>query len=344
MSISSKELATKIGVSPATVSLALNGKPGLSDKTRECVLEAAHKFGLKHTKRKPEESAAISLVYYKKHGQVLGDTAFFIALIEGVTARARKSGYSITISYIYTDYLEENLQTLHASQSIGIILIGTEMLESDIRHFSDFRRPIVVLDSHFETVANNCVTINNQQGAYLATRCLLDHGHRRIGHLASSVIINNFIERARGFNKACSEVTDCTPIRVPVYSTQEGAYADMVAYLSEKPDLPTAFFADNDLIAISCIRALKDFHYHIPRDVSIIGFDDMPMALVTSPKLTTVQVNKEELGKRAVDLLMDMISEPEQPSIVIMLNTHLVERDSVATINIANDSTNGKHR
>jgi len=107
----------------------------------------------------------------------------------------------------------------------------------------------------------------------------------------------------------------------------------MMAYLQTEPELPTAFFADNDIIAVSCIRALKDCHYHIPQDVSIVGFDDMPLAFVTSPKLTTVHVCKEELGQYAVEKLLKAIENPDRPRLTTMVNTTITKRESVRDLN-----------
>jgi LacI family transcriptional regulator len=334
MSITSKELANMLGVSQATVSLAINGKPGINENTRKKILAAADKYKLKGSRPKTAGQKFIDLVCFKHHGQVLGETAFFSSVIEGISQQVSSSGYSLKISYLY--YGEQNynsdLKQLRMSDSSGMILLATEMQEENLVSFTGFRQPVVLLDSAFHSPDYNCVVINNQQGAYLATRYLLDHGHRRIGHLASSVRINNFTEREYGFLHACHEVPDCTFETYRVGSTQEQAYNDMAALLEKQPQLPTAFFADNDIIAISCIRALKDFHYRIPEDVSVIGFDDTPISYVVSPKLTTIHVYKEELGKRAVNLLTSLIADPDQTPVCLMLNVSLVERDSVRTL------------
>ena len=331
--MTAKELASYLGVSQSAVSLAFNGKPGISDETRRKILEAADRMNVRRPARKAAASASIDVVCYKKHGMVFGETPFFAALMEGISAAAAAGGYAVRIFYLYGSD-PATLDTIQHSDAAGIVLIATEMSDEEaLSPFYNIRKPLVVLDAHFRSHRFPSVIISNEQGAYEATRCLLDHGHRQIGHLRSSVVIGNFTEREEGFLDACSEVEGCTTVTVDVGSTQETAYRDMLAWLQTSPQMPTGFFADNDLIAISCIRALKDMHYRVPEDVSIVAFDDIPMSSVVSPALTTVHVYKEELGGTAVDLLRQMIDKPSRPVVNIHVCTDLVERRSVKDLN-----------
>ena len=336
MAISSKELATLLGVSPSAVSIALNDKDGISTATRERILIAAKEQGLKRSeKSQPQKSRSlfINLVIFKKHGMVYGDTPFFYSVIEGISNQIKRVGYNLLVTYFYgNENRKEQLRSLVLSECAGIILLATEMTSEDIAWFADINRPVVILDSYFENYNLDCIVIDNVQGAYLATNHLIENGHKNIGHLASSVDINNFKERHEGFVKAVnrsSETCDCIYNTVRVRSTTEGSYEDMTIYLKNRPTLPTAFFADNDLIAISCIRALKEAGYKIPQDISIVGFDDIPMAYVTSPKLTTIHVSKEMLGIRAVIRLLEKINDPSDAALKIVLNTTLEIRESV---------------
>lgn len=108
----------------------------------------------------------------------------------------------------------------------------------------------------------------------------------------------------------------------------------MINYLSGSPNLPTALFADNDIIAISCMQALKEFGYHIPSDISIVGFDDMPIAYVTSPRLTTIHVDKEHLGRTAMSVLLSQIQSNCSVTTKICMNTTLVVRDTVQCVDV----------
>ena len=181
------------------------------------------------------------------------------------------------------------------------------MLDKDFALFKDLRQPVVFLDSCFPYENQDFVLINNIQGAYIATKHLIDEGHEQIGYLQSSVYINNFGEREQGFVQALMNhnLAVDRSLWYQLEPTLDGAYRDMQAVLARgnyKP--PTSFFADNDIIAFGAMSALKEFGIRIPQDVSIVGFDDMPYCEISDPKLTTIHVNKQQLGAAAVKRLV----------------------------------------
>lgn len=334
MPITARELAGMLGVSTATVSIALNGKKGISDETRKMILDAAAQYGVRKDTRYNAASRLITLVVYKKHGKVYGETPFFSALIEGISAQVVDSGYRLQLTYFYASQdPAEQCRSIFTSGSEGLILLATEMMEEDFPPFANAPIPVVMLDCDLKTSCYDCVTIHNQQGVYLAVKHLLDNGHRKLGYLRSSVVIPNFTERYVGYEMAIASSPfreQCSSQVVRVSSTVSAAYEDMNAYLARNPQLPTAFFADNDIIAGSCIRALIEHGYRIPEDISIVGFDDIPSAVLSTPALTTVHVPKEHLGRYAVQRLIDRIQSGDStPTVRHSINTSLVIRDTV---------------
>lgn len=335
MGLSAKDIAKTLNLSPSAVSIALNNKPGVSDETRRLVLEFAEQHGYSRYIRKQKNSAEsfIQFIIYKKHGSIVGDTPFFSRLSEGISGQTGLRGYKLQISYFYeSQSFSDQLNTLKNANIEGIILLATEMNPADIKKFRALNIPIVVLDSYFEDEMFDCVVINNVQGAYLATMHLIEKGHRRIGHLCSNVEINNFRERRDGFIRAinkCSEL-NIESETILIEPTYEGAYLNMTEYLeAHNSILPTAFFADNDIIATSCLRALKDKKYKLPQDISIIGFDDIPVCEMTRPALSTMSVPKKELGILAVDRLVSLITGEAKETVKIEVGTTLIERSSV---------------
>lgn len=336
MPISVRKLAQLLGVSPASVSLALNGKPGVSEETREKILAAALQHGLKPVSAPAaRKSSDITLAVYRKHGSICGDTEFFSAVIEGMNAEACRRGFRLHVTYIYSDaWADRQLEELRRSEAAGCVLLATEMQQEDIQKFDDFPLPLVVLDSFFPGRCGAYVTIDNFEGARMAVRHLLSRGHRRIGHMASAVPISNFSERKQGLLAALSEYPEATLQSFPVGTTPEQAYSDMSAHLRRRPFdpalYPTAFFADNDIIAVSCIRAFREWGVRIPEDISVIGFDDVPLSCVTSPRLSTVRVEKETLGRLAITLLRDRMDNPAASAPVkLSVGTSLCLRESV---------------
>lgn len=139
---------------------------------------------------------------------------------------------------------------------------------------------MIVLDNLFNHEEVHSVAINNYDAGYKAVRELIACGHRRIGHITSRFEFNNMYYRRKGYEAALNanglQVSEANIWRVT--PTLEGAYKDMIALLEQNPEMPTAFFAGNDIMAVGCIRALQERGVSIPEDVSVIGMDDLQLA------------------------------------------------------------------
>lgn len=335
MGITAKELAKKLNLSAAAVSMALNNKPGVSTATRQLVLEAAEKHHYDFTKIQDKQTVSGSLyfVIYKKHGTVVADTPFFSQLSEGISMGCKERKHKLKISYIYEDEdtIQKQIEDIQYSDCSGIILLGTEMVAEDLRPFLNLPVPLVLLDSYFETLACDCVLINNVQGAYLATRHLIEKCKKQPGYLRSSYSISNFAERSSGFYKAirASGMSSSKSIVHDLTPSVEGACADMLELIDNKEELAPCYFADNDLIAVGVIKALKKRGFRVPEDVAVVGFDNMPISTVVEPTLTTVNVPKQYLGQVAVERLISLLNTPGQPPVKTEISTSLLKRRSV---------------
>jgi len=190
---------------------------------------------------------------------------------------------------------------------------------------------LLLLDSYFKSENLDTVIINNIEGVYKATCYLAELGHIDIGYLHSSVRINNFDQRMVGFKKAINHkgLKLNKNFIFCLESTIDGSYKNMFNILENKPELPTALFADNDIIAFGAIKAMKEFGIKIPQDVSVVGFDDMPFCEMIDPPLTTVMVYKQRMGMIALKRLVERIDEAPAETIKIEVNTTLIERKSV---------------
>jgi DNA-binding LacI/PurR family transcriptional regulator len=339
MAIRIKEIAEKANVSTATVSLVLNNKSGVGDATRSRILQIIDEMGYKtNILSKPalRDKGVIRLIIYKKHGYVVADTPFFSVLIEAIETESKKDGYQLMITYLNNNEheLTEMIQLLKTDLNSGIILLATEMNNNDVALFKKLNMPLVVLDSYFSGLRISTVIINNVEGAYEAVNHLLMNGHKQIGYLKSAVGINNFIEREEGFNKAMSDrglVINPSQI-FSLESTMEGAYRDMSLILKNEPIASTAFFADNDLIALGAMKALKENGYKIPEQISIIGFDDLMYCRMSDPPLSTVRVYNDSMGKSAIQLLKQQLELKSSEWIKIQVGTRLMERESVSKL------------
>lgn len=334
MSITAKELAQKLGLSAAAVSMALNNKPGVSRETRRMILDEAEKNGYDFSRisTKKQVAGSIYFVIYKKHGAVVADTPFFSQLSDGINEGCKEAGYKMNIRYVYDD--EETLQSqiddIRYSDCCGIILLGTEMTSEDYRYFKPLPIPVVLLDTYFENVQTNYVLINNVQGAYLATSYLIKRTGRQPGYLRSSYPIGNFEERASGFYNAirASGMSTSKSVVHRLTPSVEGAFSDMIEILEQGEEPARCYFADNDLIAVGAMRALKAKGYHIPQDVAIVGFDNISFSNIVEPSLSTIHVPKQEMGKLAADRLVELMEKKKTTPVKIEIATHLVKRHS----------------
>ena len=331
-----KQLAERAGVSQATVSLVLRGKPGVSETVRQHILQLAKEMGLESHLQTPRlNGKSIQLIIYKRHGQVMADTPFFEQLTQGVADEAASLGYHLSISYFYGNHpAKEQIRSIQSLSPAGVILLATEMHTEDAEAFLELSVPLVVLDNSFPALQFDAVSIDNSLGAWKAVHYLIDCGHTRIGYLHSSVDIHNFRERANGYTMACRALPgdaakDSARRIIFVRPSSDGAAEDMAKYLDTEPMLPTAFFADNDRIAAGCCKTLLKYGYRIPENVSVIGFDNSAVSEVLNPPLTTMQIQKQRMGALAVERLNTLLSVSPPERVRIAISPEVLVRQSV---------------
>lgn len=335
MTITAKELAKKLGLSESAISLALNCKPGVSTATRKRVLAAAEEYGYDLSRVKPEESmhrqGTIYFVIFKKHGAVVTDTPFFSQLSEGVDLACKELPYYLNIQYLYdSENIPMLLSDWKRNGCVGIVLLGTEMQQNDLTVFLQASIPIVLLDNYFEEIKINSVSINNVQGAFMATNYLIRCRKSQPGYLHSSYSINNFEERADGFYKSIRRngMSSSRSVVHRLSPSVDGAYADMKELLMQNEMLANCYFADNDLIAAGALRAFKEAGYKVPQDIAIVGFDNMPICTYIEPTLSTIHVPKQYMGQMAVRRLHEIIERGDNAPIKIEIATTLKSRET----------------
>ncbi len=331
-----KDIAAMLNLSPAAVSLVLNNKPGVSEEMRQVVLNKIKELGCDYLlKRKNPNGKTIGFVIYKRHGRIIGQSPFFSLLIESIDNHARKHGYSITIIHIdKTSPLEPQIEYIKSCNCAGLIIFATEMLSEDLNEIKALNIPFVITDNYFVEEAVDAVAINNEQGTYEAVKHLYDMGHRKIGYLHSKIYLTSFQERKQYFFAALKKF-GIKGMEKYVYSVgypEDETCADFLIVLDNTDDLPTALFADNDIIAYGAMKALKEKGFRIPEDISIIGFDNRPTCLMTEPTLTTINVPKDVFGALAVTTLVNKMESNYDGFLKIEIGTHLISRDSVKKI------------
>ena len=276
MKLTMRDIAARAKVSPATVSNALNGRPGVSDSVKEHILTIAREMGYQSARDAGKANRYVRLIIYRSHGIVVADTPFFAELIESIQCECHQEGLELMISHVHAredDDFEAQIRAFCSEKCAGIILLATEMTPEELSQFTDLRSPMVVLDNSFASENVHSVVMNNWEAGYLAARELLDAGHRDIGHITSSVPFRNNTERTQGFRAGLAEAGLELPEEkiYPVLPAMNGAYEDMRRLLKERGRLPGALFAGNDWMAIGSMRAIQEAGYRVPEDVSIVG-------------------------------------------------------------------------
>lgn len=338
--MTNQELAKLLNISPATLSLIINNKPGISASTRSKVLEKLEHLGYSNLVKKeitPMANANICFVVYKRHGGVLDSSPFFLLIMESIENCAHKYGYNILFYSIdKRNPVEEQIHQLNFMDCRGAVIFATEMLDDDIALFSTLRYPFVVLDNDFPLKNLDTVAINNTLGTFQAIEHLVLMGHKKIGYLQSRIFINSFGERELGFSNALSHFgLELNPDYIFRLDYSEGgSYQEFKQILSDNVKLPTAFFTDDDTIAIGAMKALLEKGISVPHEVSIIGYNDRPVCTVSSPPLSSIRVPRYSFSSMAIELLVKRIQndfgeKDSIPSFKYRIGTELVVRDSV---------------
>jgi LacI family transcriptional regulator len=336
VSIKAKDIAKLLGVSASAVSLVLNNKPGVGDTKRREIIQKIREVGADHLLRSTLPAHDnIGFVVYRRKGNIIDEAPFFSYFLQSISEKLEKLQYNLTLLYMNGSMsAEEQHAVLDGSKCIGLIVFAVEMVYEDMQVFKESKLPFVMLDNSFLVNDVDTVAINNTYGIHRAVTYLHQRGHRHIGYIASKVVINSFSDRLTAYKNAMRSLdlsySDADIVQVG-YSVAE-AHADMYAYVRRRQTLPTAFAADNDLLACGALKGIQEAGLRVPEDISLIGFDDRPICTSVTPTLTTMMVPKAAFGGSCVDLLIGKIEQNRSYALKVEIGTPLIERESVCTL------------
>lgn len=326
-----RELAKLIDVSPATISIVLNRKKGVSEETRKRVLEAIETHHYMPSVQKVGKTKSVLLMKYCKSGMFVEENQGFISMIiDSIEEQLRMEHLGMTMMVAKTE-LKAALNAIDYSKYCGMIVIATEIMEDSYSVLQSIPIPFVVVDNTVPNYGYNSVCMNNYENVWMALQYCRECGHIEIGYLGSISDTENFKARCKAFRMYVPEFgfhfDEKWEFRVT--PTMLGAHDDFMSILENKPELPSCLFAENDTIALGVMKAMKEEGYKIPRDISIIGFDDIPYASISSPTLTTVHVQRNIMGKQSVFQLLQLMADPRFNPIKTRITGRLMVRDSV---------------
>lgn len=324
-----REVAESAGVSYATVSHVINNTRLVSPETRERVLEAMVKLNYH------PNALARSLRQGKTNtiGLVLPDSAnpFFAEISRSIEDEAFKKGYSVILCNTESDTKRElfYVDLLSKKQVDGIVFVAAGEQADSLDFLLGRNLPVVMIDRNIPNVEVDAVLTDHQLGGWLATHHLIELGHKRIACIAGPSSITPGAERLIGYRKALEEAGipfDESLIIRGDYHAQSGM--DITQSILQMNPRPTAIFALNDLMALGALRAAAEAGYVIPRDLAVVGYDDLEISRFTNPPLTTIAQPKKEIGVQAVHLLVDRMTRKSNTPNRLVLEPELIIRRS----------------
>lgn len=326
-----RDVAKRAGVSVATVSRVLNNSALTSKETREQVLKAVAELGY----RPNANAQALATQSSDTLGVVVMDVSdpFFGALVKAVDTVAQQNHKYLLIgnSYHQADKERHAIEVLIRQRCNALIVHAKALCDAELIAFMDQVPGMVLINRIVTGYEHRCVGLNNVFGAEVAMRLLLSQGHQRIGYLGSDHPIEDGPLRQQGYSQAMAAAGFSPPDSWRAYGSPDlqGGEAAMVELLGRNLHL-SAVFAYNDSMAAGAMAVLKENGITVPQHFSLVGFDDIPIARYTSPKLTTIRYPIVSMATLATELALKGAAGQLELQASHLFMPTLVRRHSVA--------------
>ncbi len=336
MNVTIKDIAEKADVSISTVSKSLNDKGGVSPVTRQKVLNIAKEMGYFSFHSQADlKTHNIAFIMSRRHIPIFNNP-FYTRVIAGVEIEVENYDYNLLFSTIKLDALEsKEIPSIISQNKVdGLILGGADINKEMIRAIEELKFPTVLVDNYLRSPIMDSIVSDNFNGAIEAVRYLIKMGHKKIGYAGGPNSHPSFNGRYKAYKLELMEnnleINDSF-IKIKDDFSQEMGKELAKEFLQEDK-LPTAIFAANDATAIGLMQTFKKYGLNVPEDISIIGFDNIELTAFTTPKITTISIDKEAMGQEAARKLFDRIQNPEKKSTKSVIPAELIERESVREI------------
>ena len=326
-----KTISTLTGFSTATISNALNGKRGVKHETMEKILSVAKEIGYVNQ----SDTNKLRFIVFRVPGGKFAESPVLASAMQGAEKVCSRHGFEVSVIYLDTNsiHYHQELDGILNDRSHGIVIMGSEAVESEIMKFKESNLPLVLIDYWLDDMDIECVINNGKDSIKRIVDYLIGKGHKEIGYFRAKLRAYPFRERGDALEENLNRhgISLKEKYICDIGWSYESSYESVREWLEGKPGLPTAFFADNDFMAMGAIRAMQEMGIRIPEDVSIVGFDNVAMSDVIIPKLTTIQIEPELLGEIAAEKIISAVKDPFRIKSKVVVATSFVERDSVAT-------------
>ena len=328
MSVTIKDVAKKASVSIATVSYAMNGSTRISEATRKHVLSVAEEMNYvanSNAKQlKQKKSNAIGLFFNSWFGPIYSE------LVKGIEQVCHQHGYDLVACSMYGNENSTAHKYIRDRVVDGAIILTNSFDDEFLKAIAKKDFPIAVLDREVSGPHIYNILIDNFGGAFAATKALIASGSEEIYYFGGPKDSYDAQKRLDGYISALGyfKITVNNDLLVESDFTEKSAYAQMLELL-EKGKQPKAVFAANDEMAIGIIRAAKEHDINIPEDMKLVGFDDIHMAELMIPRLTTISHQKTGMGELAAQTLIDALNGKKDLEELRLLPTKLISRETL---------------
>lgn len=329
------DVANKAGVSSTTVSYVISGKRYVSDTLKEQVFKAMKEIGYK------PNNLARSLRLGKSDtiGLVIPDSSnlFFAEIAKHIEDLGFKNGYTVFLcnSDDMIEKQREYIEVLIAKQVDGIVFISVSNDEDTINNLNSAGIPFVIVDREEDDATTDIILVDNYLGGYIATSYLISLGHKKIGTITGPSPVNPSSYRYQGYLKALKD----HEIKFRKEYVTTGDFRFMSGFIAMEKLLklqqsPSAVFVQNDMMVLGAYRAINKLGLRVPEDISIVGYDNSPIAEIMTPSLTTIAQPIYEIAKSTINILLGRIkgNKDDFPA-RITLKPEIIVRDSCKIFN-----------
>jgi LacI family transcriptional regulator len=331
MPLTLEDIARAAGVSRSTVSRVINGDPNVKESTRSAVMAVIHATNFQPNLAARGLAAGrtgvIGLVIPMGVGAIFSDP-FFPLFIQGVSSACNAHETSVMLWLAEPEYERRTIrQILYNGLVDGVVVASAQIDDPIVEALADSRLPFILTGRHLSRETVNSVDVENRAGAREATRFLFETGCRRVATIAGPQNLIPGLDRLQGYHDALREqgaALDAGLVALGDFSAA-GGFTAMQKLFEAHPD---GVFAASDAMALGALRAIQEARLEIPRDISLVGFDDIPAASAAAPALTTMRQPIQTVGAAAAETLIEIIALPETQPRKILLPVELVVRET----------------
>jgi LacI family transcriptional regulator len=332
MKVTIKDVAEKAGLSISTVSLVLNNKGRVGEETRKRVLQAIEELGYYPTRSAKnlasKTTGNIGFILTEEHFS--RSEPFYTKIFLGAEFESRTHNYYILLTTIPSEFSKASIPRFLLEKNVDGVIFAGKINSKYVKYVEDLGIPFILVDFDLPNRKVSAVMIDNVRGGEMAVEHLIGLGYKKIAFIGGDIEHPSIRGRFKGYKRAIERAGIAFDEKLCVIdepNTRMGnGYSACKKLISNL--MPEAIFAANDAMALGCVRFLKEKGIKVPDNVGVVGFDDIEACIHVEPRLTTIRVDKEELGITAVKRLVEMIKNPDIGINRVYVPVKLVVRES----------------